>query len=162
SSRLRRRFPPPAAEMLRTCRSRRSSWNASRSDIRDACGRRSRTSTSSWRPERRSPSSGRAAAGRARRPPLCFLLASRPVGRAPAEGIDTAGIDPVAWRRQLAWVPQRPSLLRGTVAENIRLAEPQAGFERVRAAAALGGADDFVRALPDGYETVVGDGGRPL
>jgi ABC-type multidrug transport system fused ATPase/permease subunit len=48
------------------------------------------------------------------------------------------------------------------VAANIRLADPQAGFERVRAAASLAGADEFVDALPDGYETVVGDGGRPL
>ena len=49
-----------------------------------------------------------------------------------------------------------------TVADNIRLGDPDATDERVRAAAALAGADAFVRELPDGYETVVGDGGRPL
>ena len=59
-------------------------------------------------------------------------------------------------------MPQRPSLLRGTVADNIRLGDPSASDERVREAAALAGADAFVRALPEGYETVVGDGGRPL
>jgi ATP-binding cassette subfamily C protein CydD len=48
------------------------------------------------------------------------------------------------------------------VTENIRLADPAAGLERVEAAAALAGADGFVEALPDGYETRVGDGGRPL
>jgi ABC-type multidrug transport system fused ATPase/permease subunit len=48
------------------------------------------------------------------------------------------------------------------VAENILLADPDASFERVRAAAALAGADGFVEALPEEYETVVGDGGRPL
>jgi ABC-type multidrug transport system fused ATPase/permease subunit len=53
-------------------------------------------------------------------------------------------------------------VLRGTVAENIRLADPTASVERVRAAAELAGADGFVEALPKGYETVVGDGGRPL
>ena len=49
-----------------------------------------------------------------------------------------------------------------TVADNIRLGDAGARDARVRAAAALAGADGFVRRLPDGYETVVGDGGRPL
>ena len=39
---------------------------------------------------------------------------------------------------------------------------PSASDEQVRDAAALAGADAFVRALPDGYDTLVGDGGRPL
>ena len=59
-------------------------------------------------------------------------------------------------------MPQHPTLLRGTVAENIRLGDPSASDGRVREAAELAGADAFVRALPDGYETLVGDGGRPL
>ncbi len=68
-----------------------------------------------------------------------------------------------AWRRLVAWVPQHPTLFRGTVADNIRLGRSG----RVRRAGcarppSLAGADDFVRALPHGYATVVGDGGRPL
>jgi ABC-type multidrug transport system fused ATPase/permease subunit len=59
-------------------------------------------------------------------------------------------------------VPQRPTLLRGTVADNIRLADPSAGARHVREAAELAGADEFIRELPRGYETLVGDGGRPL
>jgi ATP-binding cassette subfamily C protein CydD len=59
-------------------------------------------------------------------------------------------------------VPQRPTLFRGTVAENIRLGDIAAADGRVQAAAALAGADGFVRELPHGYETIVGDGGRPL
>ena len=62
----------------------------------------------------------------------------------------------------MAWVPQHASLVRGTVAENIRLGDPSAPDGRVREAAELAGADSFIRALPEGYETVVGDGGRPL
>jgi len=58
-------------------------------------------------------------------------------------------------------VPQRPTLLRGTVADNIRLGAP-ASDGAVRAAAALAGADAFVARLPHGYATLVGDGGRPL
>jgi ABC-type multidrug transport system fused ATPase/permease subunit len=78
------------------------------------------------------------------------------------DGVDLAECDAVAWRRLVAWVPQRPSLFRGTVADNIRLADPDASLEAVRAAARLAGADAFVDELPDGYETVVGDGGRPV
>jgi ABC-type multidrug transport system fused ATPase/permease subunit len=48
------------------------------------------------------------------------------------------------------------------VAENIGLGDPTATLDQLRVAAALADADRFVRSLPDGYETVVGDGGRPL
>ena len=70
--------------------------------------------------------------------------------------------DAAAWRDLIAWVPQRPTLFRGTVADNIRLGNPGAGFDDVRAAAGLAGADGFVSELPDGYDTLVGDGGRPV
>ena len=66
------------------------------------------------------------------------------------------------WRRQIAWVPQRPTIFRGTIAGNIRLGAPKASDQRTCDAAMLAGADRFIRALPLGYETVVGDGGRPL
>jgi ABC-type multidrug transport system fused ATPase/permease subunit len=59
-------------------------------------------------------------------------------------------------------VPQQPTLLRGTIADNIRLANPRASDRMVRDAAAGAGADGFIRRLPDGYATVVGDGARPL
>jgi ATP-binding cassette, subfamily C, bacterial CydD len=76
--------------------------------------------------------------------------------------LDLSGCDLRAWRAQIAWVPQRPTLFRGSVADNIRLGDADAGDERVRAAAALAGADRFIRALPEGYGTIVGDGGRPI
>jgi len=105
---------------------------------------------------------GPSGAGKSTIASLLLRLAEPTEGRILAAEVDLADCEPEAWRRQLAWLPQRPSLLRGTVAENIRLADPDAGLERVRAAAALAGADDFVAALPRGYDTVVGDGGRPL
>ena len=83
-------------------------------------------------------------------------------GRAAVGAVDLASCDTAAWRAQIAWVPQRPPLFRGTVAENIRLGNDRAADGDVRTAAALAGADAFVRDLPDGYETIVGDGGRPL
>ena len=83
-------------------------------------------------------------------------------GRVTAGGVDLAACDLRAWRAELAWVPQRPTLFRGTVADNVRLGDGGASLARVRAALELAGADDFVRRLPDGLATVVGDGGRPL
>jgi ABC-type multidrug transport system fused ATPase/permease subunit len=76
--------------------------------------------------------------------------------------VDLADVDPVAWRRRTAYVPQRPTLFRGTVADNIRLGDPDAAGDRVRLAAELAGADDFVSTLPRGYETVVGESERQL
>jgi thiol reductant ABC exporter CydD subunit len=105
---------------------------------------------------------GLSGAGKSTIASLLLRLAEPTTGRLLADGVDVAEVEPQAWRRQLAWLPQRPSVLRGTVAENIRLADPTASVERVRAAAELAGADGFVEALPKGYETVVGDGGRPL
>jgi thiol reductant ABC exporter CydD subunit len=105
---------------------------------------------------------GPSGAGKSTIASLLLRLAEPTVGRILVDGIDVAAFEPQAWRRQLAWLPQRPSVLRGTVAENIRLADPTASLERVRAAAELAGADGFVDTLPQGYETVVGDGGRPL
>jgi thiol reductant ABC exporter CydD subunit len=75
---------------------------------------------------------------------------------------DLADVDASAWRRRIALVPQHPTLFRGTVAENIRLGDPAASDARVREAAELSGAHEFVFRLPDAYETVVGDGGRAL
>ncbi|HWB55406.1 MAG TPA: thiol reductant ABC exporter subunit CydD [Gaiellaceae bacterium] len=93
---------------------------------------------------------------------LVLGLAEPTAGRVTVGGLDLADCDPVAWRKRIAWVPQRPTLFRGTLADNIRLGDDAAPDERVREAAARAGADAFIRALPDGYETVVGDGGRPL
>jgi ATP-binding cassette, subfamily C, bacterial CydD len=93
---------------------------------------------------------------------LLLRLAEPTQGRITVGGADLAACDAAAWRAQLAWVPQHPTVFRGTVAENIRLGDSAADAERVRAAAELAGADRFIHALPAGYETVVGDGGRPL
>jgi len=67
-----------------------------------------------------------------------------------------------AWRRLVAWVPQHPTLFRGTLADNIRLGDPDATEGAVVEAARLAGADEFITALPDGYATLIGDGGRAL
>ncbi len=71
-------------------------------------------------------------------------------------------IDASAWRATVAWVPQRPHLFHGTVADNIRLARPTADDAAVRAAAEQAGADGFITGLPLGYETPVGEDGTRL
>lgn len=93
---------------------------------------------------------------------LLLRFAAPTEGRILTGDVELAEIDPVEWRRGLAYVPQRPTLFRGTIADNIRLGERNANDERVRAAAELAHADGFVARLPAGYETVVGEGGRIL
>ncbi|MEV4350506.1 thiol reductant ABC exporter subunit CydD [Actinoplanes sp. NPDC049596] len=81
-------------------------------------------------------------------------------GRVTVNGTDLADVDPDAWRAQIAWVPQRPHLFAGTVRDNIALgAAPPAD---VITAAQHAGAHDFIRDLPAGYDTVLGDDGTGL
>jgi ATP-binding cassette, subfamily C, bacterial CydD len=105
---------------------------------------------------------GPSGAGKSTVAALLLRLLEPAGGRICADGADLAGLDPPAWRRAVSWAPQRPVLLRGSVADNIRLADASASDERVRQAAVLAGADGFVRSLPEGYATRVGDGGRRL
>jgi thiol reductant ABC exporter CydD subunit len=83
-------------------------------------------------------------------------------GRILVGEIDLALCDPAAWRTQIAWVPQSPTLFHGTVADNIRLGDATASDAQVRNAAALAGADSVIASLPDSYATVVGEGARQL
>jgi ABC-type multidrug transport system fused ATPase/permease subunit len=105
---------------------------------------------------------GESGAGKSTVVSLLLRLAEPTAGRVTVDGVDLSRCDTGQWRRQLAWVPQRPTIFRGTVAENIRLGRADATDAEVRAAAQLAGADAFVRALPGGYGELVGDGGRPL
>ncbi|MDQ1009722.1 ATP-binding cassette subfamily C protein CydCD [Streptomyces sp. V4I23] len=83
-------------------------------------------------------------------------------GRVRIGGTDLAAVDPELWRQQIAWVPQRPYLFAGTIAENVRLARPDADDAAVRAALREAGAYDFVSALPQGAGTVLGEDGAGL
>ena len=83
-------------------------------------------------------------------------------GRLTVGGVDLAACLPQAWRSQIAWVPQRPTMIRGSVADNIRLGDPAASDQRVRDAAELAGAGPLIAALPHGDRTLIGDGGRQL
>ncbi len=93
---------------------------------------------------------------------LLLRFAEPASGRVSAGGIDLAECRTELWRRLIAWVPQQPAIFRGTVADNIRLGNERATERELRDAAMLAGADRFIEALPAGYRTRVGDGGRPL
>ena len=106
---------------------------------------------------------GESGAGKGTVASLLLRLAEPTDGRVTVGGADLARCDTEAWRRQLAWVPQHPTIFRGTVGR--RPPARARGGERCgrpRGSHELAGADGFVPALPDGYETLVGDGGRPL
>jgi thiol reductant ABC exporter CydD subunit len=105
---------------------------------------------------------GESGAGKSTIALLLLRLLAPTAGRVTVGGVDLAACDADAWRRQVAWLPQHPTLLRGTVADNIRLADQSASDRRLREVAALAGADCFIEALPDAWETRLGDGGRPL
>ncbi|WP_063819869.1 thiol reductant ABC exporter subunit CydD, partial [Streptomyces caniscabiei] len=77
-------------------------------------------------------------------------------------GADLSSHDLDAWRSQVAWVPQRPHLYAGTIAENVRLARPDADDAAIGRALADAGALDFVDALPAGVDTVLGEDGVGL
>jgi thiol reductant ABC exporter CydD subunit len=66
------------------------------------------------------------------------------------------------WREQVAWVPQNPYLFNTSVAENIRLARPNANMDDVIRAAQGAHAHEFIQALPQGYDTLIGERGARL
>ncbi|MEU3443933.1 thiol reductant ABC exporter subunit CydD [Streptomyces griseoincarnatus] len=83
-------------------------------------------------------------------------------GRVSVGGADLTGLGLAEWHCRVAWVPQRPHLYAGTIAENVRLARPDADDAAVRRALRDAGALDFVDALPHGAGTVLGEDGAGL
>ncbi|KNB49074.1 thiol reductant ABC exporter subunit CydD [Streptomyces caatingaensis] len=83
-------------------------------------------------------------------------------GRVSVDGVDLSSLSPESWRAQVAWVPQRPHLFAGTVAENVRLARPDATDAQLRDALRAAGALDFVSMMEQGTDTRLGDDGAGL
>jgi len=78
------------------------------------------------------------------------------------DGIDLRQAEPAALRERIALVPQQPALFASSAAENIRYGRLQASDEDVHAAARAAEADDFIRALPEGYASELGERGARL
>ena len=78
------------------------------------------------------------------------------------DGVNVKELSFAQLHKSIALVSQETYIFRGTVAENIAYARPEAGMREIIEAAAAGSAHDFIMKLPDGYNTVIGGGGRSL
>jgi ATP-binding cassette subfamily B protein len=83
-------------------------------------------------------------------------------GRILLDGIDIRDLRLRDLRSQLAVVPQEPAIFSESVSENIRYGRPDASPAEVRRAAEMALVDEFVRALPEGYATRLGENGMTL
>ncbi|WP_030866536.1 ABC transporter ATP-binding protein [Streptomyces sp. NRRL S-37] len=75
-------------------------------------------------------------------------------------GVPVSGLDPERLRRQVVLVTQEHHVFLGSVRDNLRIAEPGAGDGELWAALAVVGAEAWVRELPDGLDTELGEGGH--
>jgi thiol reductant ABC exporter CydD subunit len=105
---------------------------------------------------------GPSGAGKTTLASLVLRLADPDEGSVACGGVDLRRVAPSDWRARVAWVPQDATLFVGTVADNVRLARPQASDAEVAAALEAAGAAELVAALPEGADTRVGDGARRL
>ncbi|GJD40493.1 ABC transporter transmembrane domain-containing protein [Methylobacterium bullatum] len=78
------------------------------------------------------------------------------------DGVDITAVDPDSLRERMSLVPQDPTVFSGSVMDNIRYGRPLASEAEIHRAAELAHADGFIRALPQGYHTQVGERGVTL
>jgi len=83
-------------------------------------------------------------------------------GRVTLNGADIGAIVPSALARMTAWIGQRPVLFAGSIRDNIRFGREDAADREVEDAARAAGIQSFAAALPDGLDTLIGEGGYGL
>ncbi|MGI6590545.1 MAG: thiol reductant ABC exporter subunit CydD [Eggerthellaceae bacterium] len=83
-------------------------------------------------------------------------------GRIVADDVAVAHLQRADWQRQVLYIPQHPYLFHTTLQENLTFYSPTASEEAVQQAIATVGLESLVDRLPDGLDTVIGDGGRGL
>ena len=105
---------------------------------------------------------GPSGAGKTSLVALVARLYDPSTGEILVDGADVRGIDVPSLRREIAFVADDSFLFTASVADNIAYAEPGASREQVETAARRAQADAFIRDLPDGYETRVGERGLTL
>jgi len=76
--------------------------------------------------------------------------------------VELGDLDADAWRAQVAWVPQRPHLFAGSLADNIALGRPDASDDQLRQAVNDAGLATLVARLPEGIDTILGEDGAGL
>ena len=105
---------------------------------------------------------GRSGSGKSTLIKLIQRLYVAETGQVLIDGVDVAQVEPAWLRRQIGFVLQESFLFSGTVRDNIATARPDATMEEIVQAARLAGADEFIRELPEGYGTNVGERGSSL
>jgi thiol reductant ABC exporter CydD subunit len=105
---------------------------------------------------------GPSGAGKSSLLAVLLRFATPDSGTITAGRAEAAQIPADRWLSQMAWVPQHPHLFATTVAGNIALGQPGARRQDIVAAARMAGADDFIRRLPQGYDTALTEGARSL
>lgn len=80
-------------------------------------------------------------------------------GQVIIDGRPAAAYELRSLRRRIGYVPQSPTLLKGTIADNLRYGDPEASDAEIQAAARVAGIHEFVAALPEGYASQVGERG---
>ena len=114
------------------------------------------------RPGERVALVGRSGAGKTTLIHLVVRFYDPTSGRVLVDGHDLRNVRQQALRAQVAMVLQDTFLFNGSVRENIAYGRPGASSEEIEAAAQMANADEFVRHLPDGYETQIGERGVRL
>ena len=105
---------------------------------------------------------GQSGAGKSTFVNLVLRLYDPVQGRILLDGIDLRELDINELREQIAYVPQMPLLFNASVADNIRIGDPDASDEAVHKAARQANALDVIDSLPDGYETILSERGNSL
>ena len=105
---------------------------------------------------------GRSGAGKTTLVNLISRLYDPQEGTVRLDGIDVKDLSFDSLRGEVAMVSQETYIFMGTVRENIAYARPDAAAEEIMQAARLASAHDFICAMPNGYDTMIGSGGREL
>lgn len=93
---------------------------------------------------------------------LLLRFADVEKGKIEIDGQDIKQVKQVSLRENIAYVPQDTALFHRSIAENIAYGKPDATLEEIKHAAELAHADEFIKDLPDGYDTLVGERGVKL
>ncbi|MBL8685925.1 MAG: ABC transporter ATP-binding protein [Alphaproteobacteria bacterium] len=83
-------------------------------------------------------------------------------GAIEVDGVPLKKIDILLWRQKIGYVPQEVILINDTILRNLTLSDPKLGTKDAEDALIIAGLDEFVRSLPDGLNTIVGERGGLL
>ncbi|NHN91662.1 thiol reductant ABC exporter subunit CydD [Acetobacter sicerae] len=106
--------------------------------------------------------SGPSGAGKSTVMELLLGFIKPTAGRITFNGVDMQTIAPTSLMRLISWIGQRPILFAGSLRENILFARPDATEEELEQAIRAASVDGFLLSLPDGIETMIGEGGFGL